>query len=101
MLVPKMATPAGNLMSIKQSLYLNIIYCPVSGISKGYSGRHSGYSDSVNFFSMSPCSMQEAQGSLLYIKLDCPGSEEAIEVLLDDEDDVPDAVELNESKCFG
>ena len=44
--------------------------------------------------------MQTAQGSILYIKLDFPGSEEAIEVLLDDEEDVPDAVELNESKCF-
>ena len=48
---------------------------------------------------MSSCSMQEAQGSLLYIKLDCTGSEEAIEVLLDDEDDVPEAVEEDESKC--
>ena len=45
--------------------------------------------------------MQEAQGSLLYIELDCPGSEEAIEVLLDDEDDVPEAVEEDESKWFG
>ena len=44
--------------------------------------------------------MQTAQGSILYIKLDFPGSEEAIEVLLDDEDDVPEAVEEDEFKCF-
>ena len=45
--------------------------------------------------------MQEIQGSLLYIELDCPASEEAIEVLLDDEDDFTEAVEEDESKCFG
>ena len=44
--------------------------------------------------------MQEAQGSLLYTKLDCPGSEEDIELLLDDEDDVPEAAEEDETIFF-
>ena len=55
----------------------------------------------LGFFSASSCSIQEAQGSLPYIKIDCPGTEEAIEVLLNDENDVPEAVEEDESKCFG
>ena len=51
----------------------------------------SGYPDRVIFFSTSSCSMQEAQGSPLYVKLDCLGSE-AGEVPIDDDHDVPQAV---------
>ena len=59
------------------------------------------YSLSANFFSAASSCGQEAQGSLLDIKLDCPGSEEDVEVLLDDEDYLPEAVEEEESKCLG
>ena len=84
----------------RQSLSLNNISCSLCRISEGYSGTFTG-TLTVGFFSASSCSKQEAQESLLYIKSDCPGSEEAMDVLLDDEDDVPEAVEEDESKCFG
>ena len=60
-----------------------------------------GSSDSVNLFSGSSCSSQESQGSLLDIKLDCPQCEEVVEVLIEEENDVPETVEEDESKCFG
>ena len=58
-----------------------------------------GYYVSVKF-SVS-LSVQEAEESLLYIKLSCPGSEEAVKVPFNDENYVPETVEDDKSKCFG
>ena len=44
--------------------------------------------------------MQVAQGCLLYKEMGCRGCEEAIEVLIDDEDNVPEAVKEDKSKSF-
>ena len=49
--------------------------------------------DSVNLFSATSLFGQEVHRSLLDIKLERPGSKEAIEVLLDDEEYVPEDVE--------
>ena len=62
------------------------------------SGRYSGR---ANYFSAASSCGQEARRSLLDIKSDCPGSEEDVKVLLDDEGDLPEAVEEEESKCLG
>ena len=54
----------------------------------------------MNLFSGSSCSSQKSKGSLSDIKLYCPGCEEIVEVVIDNEDDVPEAVVEDEYKFF-